>query len=135
MLAGLGIDILEVARMERELSRPDHGMRDAVFTADEVRASEREADGARYLASCFTTKEAVLKALGTGYTGGVSWREIEVTPRRGRAKVELTGRVLEVAERLGVQSVLASTSHSARHAMSSVVLETQDASRHTTGAT
>ncbi len=138
MLAGLGIDILEVARMERELLHPDRGMCDAVFTPAEVEESRREASPARYLASCFATKEALLKALGTGYAGGLSWQEVEVTPRRGRATVVLKGKVREVAESLGVRTVLASTSQSARHAMSSVVLETQEtqaASRHTTGVT
>ncbi len=130
MLAGLGIDILEVARMDRELQREGYGMRDSVFTLREVSASERTRGPGRHLASCFAAKEALLKALGTGPDDGLRWKEMELLGTVGAARSELvlSGKVREAADRAGVGKVWASISHTARLVIASVVLEAQQSS-------
>ena len=128
MVAGIGIDILDVARMERELAREGHGMRDEVFTDGEVARGARSGRPARHLAACFAAKEALFKALGTGWSQGLAWREVELAEVGPRGELVLSGRTREVAFRLGVRRAWASTSHCGELAIASVVLETGEQS-------
>jgi holo-[acyl-carrier protein] synthase len=121
MLAGIGIDIHDVARMKRELRKEDGGLRDAVFTRQEVARCNASSAPARQFAICFAVKEALLKALGTGWAGGVSWRDVEVEPRGATAAVKMSAATLAQAQQLGVKRVHATTTHDAR--MATVVLE------------
>lgn len=124
MLAGIGTDIHEVARMQRELRKEDGGLRDCVFTAGEIARCGSVRHPARSFAACFAVKEALLKALGTGWSGGISWLDIDVQSGQGTGpRVTLSGAARVVAERLGVSNVHASVSHNARFAMASVLLE------------
>jgi holo-[acyl-carrier protein] synthase len=122
-IIGHGIDLIEIDRIERMLS--DHGER---FTYRCFTESERcyaEAGGrlrAERYAARFACKEAVLKALGTGWAQGTSWQDVEV--RRdpaGRPTIALTGRCAEIAANLGIRRWHVSISHSRTHAMASVI--------------
>jgi holo-[acyl-carrier protein] synthase len=123
MLAGIGIDIHDVARMKRELRKEDGGLRDSVFTPAEVARCNAAPDPASQFSACFAVKEALLKALGTGWAGGVGWHDVEVEPRGGKAAVTMSAAALARAQQLGVTRVHASTTHDARMAMATVVLE------------
>jgi holo-[acyl-carrier protein] synthase len=123
MILGVGNDVLEVSRMKREMERPDHGFADAVFTPGELGYCRAKHDPAQHLAARFAAKEALLKALGTGYAGGLSLGEIEVARDDGGSpRLLLSGKVREAAARLGVTSTFVSLSHTRELATAVVVL-------------
>lgn len=123
MLAGIGTDIHDVGRMARELERGGDLIA-SLFTPSEIARCSRDARPAAAYACCFAVKEALLKALGTGWQAGVSWQDIEVDAAlRGPIQVSLSGGVNDAASRLGVRSIHASVSRGPRLAMAAVFLE------------
>lgn len=125
MILGLGIDIIEVPRIAAAIAR--HGSRflDKVFLPRELRWYDRKREAAiEELAGRFAAKEAVMKALGTGWRKGVQFRQIELyNEPSGKPGIRLHGRTLEVAEQLGAESIHVSISHERSHAVAVVVLE------------
>src|SRR5436190_23528547 len=77
-VVGLGLDLVEVSRIRALLEKSGDRFKERVFTDAEVRYCDACADGAMHYAARFAAKEAVAKALGTGFTSGVSWRDSEV---------------------------------------------------------
>jgi holo-[acyl-carrier protein] synthase len=122
-IVGLGIDLVEVGRIEQMLKAHGERFVDRVFTeAERGYAEEATRRRAERYAARFACKEAVLKALGSGWGGGVSWREIEVVRGvRGEPTVRLSGRCAELARRRGIVQWHTSLSHVASHAVASVV--------------
>src|SRR5947207_9659162 len=121
-IVGHGIDIVSVARIERIIA--DHGDRflERCFTPREAALCSGSKPGAERLAARFAAKEAVLKALGTGLTSGISWTEIDIERGPdGRPSVALTGCAREVAESLGINQWWISLSHTDGHAVASVI--------------
>ena len=118
-----GIDLVEIARVERLMR--DHAGRflERVFTSTEQEvARTRGRRQSEFLAGRFASKEAVLKALGTGLSDGVGWTEIEVLPDpRGAPGIILSGRTLEIASSKGLEAWLVSISHTDTHAQASVL--------------
>ncbi|MDO8617069.1 MAG: holo-ACP synthase [Dehalococcoidia bacterium] len=119
----VGVDIIEIERVERALARHGRRFLGRVYTPLEAafckgRVSE--------LAVRFAAKEAVMKALGTG-AHGVAWREIEVLPNhRGKPLVYLHGRAQKRAQRIGLEALDISLSHSREYAVAFVVGRSQD---------
>src|SRR2546426_11626949 len=119
----VGVDIIEIDRIEKALVRHGGRFLGRVYTKLEVafcrgRASE--------LAARFAAKEAVMKALGTG-ARGVAWRGIEGLPnRRGKPPGYLHGRAKERAERIGLTELHISMSHSRAYAVAFVVGRSRD---------
>ena len=107
-VSGVGIDAVEVARMQRLLERLPRAY-DRLFSGQERRYSDGHADPFPRYAARFAAKEAVGKALGIGIIGFV-WREIEVLSG-GKPQVALHGHVAQIARRLGVTRVELSLSH------------------------
>jgi holo-[acyl-carrier protein] synthase len=122
-MQAVGVDIIEIERVEQSLARFGERFLRRVYTQLEVafcrgRVSE--------LAARFAAKEAVMKALGTG-ARGVAWREIEVLPNhRGKPLVYLHGRAQERAERIGLSQIDVSLSHSREYAVAFVVGQSRD---------
>ena len=97
MIVGLGSDLLDVARVEQKL-REDSGLTQSLFTPLEIRYCEGKHHPARHYAARFAAKEALLKALGTGWRDGLSWREIEIrNDELGRPVMVLSGLALTIA--------------------------------------
>ena len=119
MIAGLGIDVVDLSRFARTIERP--GVSERLFTEAERAAAEGlSADRAiEYLAGRFAAKEALAKALGA--PGGLLWTDVSVTT--GRPQLELTGTVAARAEELGVVTSHVSITHDAGVAAAVVVLE------------
>jgi holo-[acyl-carrier protein] synthase len=108
-ILGLGVDICEIARMERALARHDT-MRDRVFTPEEVAYCDGKARPAESYAGRFAAREAVIKALG-GYRGK-NWKDISVTRHpSGAPIVALTGNAKRRADALGVTQVMITFTH------------------------
>jgi holo-[acyl-carrier protein] synthase len=114
----VGVDMIEVARIEEAMARHGERFFSRFFTEGERAAC---ADVAQRLAARFAAKEAVAKALGTGI-GDIKWVEIEVvSDARGRPLVQLHGAALALAQQMGLQVWELSLSHTASHAIAFVV--------------
>ena len=124
MVAGLGTDIIEIARIAQSIDRYGERFVQRIFTAGEIAYCQRKKSAAESFAARFAAKEAAAKALGTGISRGVSWLEIEVTREPGgRPLLALSGRAAERARELGVVRVSVSLTHTREMAMAVVVME------------
>ncbi|MGH9431915.1 MAG: holo-ACP synthase [Terriglobia bacterium] len=127
MIVGTGIDIAETDRIQRGLEK--HGGRFVrrVFTPQEVEYCDRFKNRAERYAARFAAKEAAFKALGTGWTQGVRWLDVEVVHLpSGKPELMLTGKALEVAQGLRVSRMSVSLSHADRYVVAHVVFESED---------
>lgn len=124
MIISTGIDIIEISRIEESFTRQGVRFRNRIFTANEIAYCEGIAAKFSSYAARFAAKEAAMKALGTGWAEGVSWREIEVErSEKGAPSLVLTGRALERMSELGARRAHLSLSHSGNLAIAQVVLE------------
>ena len=124
MIVGLGVDISEVDRIREAMER--HGQRflERVFTAAEIAYCNRHRNRAERFAGRFAAKEATMKALGTGWSNGVRWVDIEVTRLpSGQPTVTLHGVARQIGERLGMRRASLSITHSGNTAFAEVILE------------
>jgi len=120
---GLGIDLVETARIARALTRTA-GFEARVFTEGESAACAGRGDRVQALAARFAAKEACLKALGTGWAGGLGFRQVEVVREvSGSPAMRLHGAAAARAASLGVTRIHVSLTHQASAAAAVVVLE------------
>ena len=121
---GVGIDAVEVDRVERLLKRFKKRFLDRLFTAGEQQYCQRKAHVAQHLAARVAAKEALVKALGTGFRNGIVWNEIEVGREKGgRPCLILHGQARGWAEEAGVGRMHLSLSHTDKMAFAQVLLE------------
>lgn len=121
-IIGHGIDLIGIQRVGRLVEL--HGERFArrCFTADEWAFAARHQDRATYLAARFAAKEAIFKALGTGWSGGIRWTDAEVVRlASGQPTVRLAGKALEIAREMGITDWMLSLSHSDGLAIASAI--------------
>src|SRR5436853_5857264 len=124
MIVAIGIDIVEIARIEEVFARRGERFRNRVFTESEIAYCESRAAKMESYAARFAAKEAAMKALGTGWGDGVGWHDIEV--RRsptGVPSLQFRGRALERLNELGARRAHLSLTHSRDMAMAQVILE------------
>ena len=118
----VGVDIIEIPRVERVYARYGERFLRRVYTEREIAYCRGRAP---QLASRFAAKEATMKALGTGVRG-IRWRDVEVVRGRGQApRIELHGTARARADRLGMSDIALSLSHSKEFAVASVVGESE----------
>jgi holo-[acyl-carrier protein] synthase len=124
MIVSIGIDIIEVARIREVLLRTPR-FSERVFTrAERDYCDGRGVVAAQHYAARFAAKEAALKALQTGWRGGISWQDVEVSAREtGAPYLIFTGQVLEIYQKFGATATHLSISHTSEHAIAQVVLE------------
>jgi holo-[acyl-carrier protein] synthase len=124
VIVSIGIDIIEVGRIREVLLRTPR-FAERVFTdAERAYCDSRGAVAAQHYAARFAAKEAALKALQTGWRGGISWRDVEVASKEsGAPYLIFTGQVLEVFEKFGATATHLSISHTTQHAIAQVILE------------
>ncbi len=121
-IIGHGIDMVDIARIQSRLDSPDTNWVERVYSPDERERADRPPQDVRYYAGRFAGKEAVAKALGTGFSGEVTWREIEILRLpSGAPEVRLTGGALEAAVNLGITHWLISISYSEGLALASAI--------------
>lgn len=127
---GIGVDILEVARMERAMERTPRIL-EKVFTDEERAYCDAAPRPAESYAGRFCAREAVLKALGVGFSEGIGLKDVSVViDEKGMPKVVLAGRAAEVAEKQGVREVALSISHTHDVAVANAVAVTDEARPH-----
>ena len=124
MIVSIGIDIIEVARIREVLLRTPR-FAERVFTdAERASCASRGAVAAQHYAARFAAKEAALKALQTGWRGGIGWQDVEIASREsGAPYLIFTGQVLEVFEKFRATATHLSISHTTQHAIAQVILE------------
>ena len=107
MIVGSGVDLMEVGRFEREVSRRGDALIEELFCAGERAWCRRRRRPAEGHAMVFAAKEALVKALGTGLAGRMNWRDIELTWPDGPARpvMTLSGETAAVAARIDVRGV------------------------------
>ena len=118
----IGIDLVEVGKMERVLAR-DRAIPENVFTDVELRYSQRKRYSFQRFAARFAAKEALFKALGTGLSGDLDWRDVEVrNERSGKPVLRLSGKTATKAGDMGVVDSYLSLSHTEKYAIALVIL-------------
>jgi len=121
---GIGVDLVECARIQHSLDRFREKFLRRVFTDGEIEYSMSMKFPARHLAARFAGKEAVSKAFGTGIGKAMGWRNIDIRKKKsGEPFLVFSGPAQELATKRGVTSALISLSHTDRHAVACVVLE------------
>jgi holo-[acyl-carrier protein] synthase len=124
LIVGLGLDIAEIDRIKAAIDRHGAPFLERVFTPNEVAYCERYKNKFERYAGRFAAKEAAMKALGTGWSGGVRWRDIEVVrAASGKPSLQLAGVAHEIADRLGVKSIALTITHSGNVALAEVIFE------------
>ncbi len=124
MIVGIGVDVVEVARIGEALERHGERFEGRILTQAERETCEGRADRLQAVAARFAAKEACLKALGTGWAEGIGFLDVEVVRKRsGRPEIVLHRGAAARAEALGVRSIHVSLTHERLHAAAVVVLE------------
>lgn len=122
MIIGIGTDITEIKRI-KEAIQTNLKLADRLFTPSEIAYCRKKSNSFESFAARFAAKEAVSKALGTGFRN-YKWTEIEVVKDSlGKPSIVLTGNALKQAESLGGKSIHVSLSHSKDYAVAMVILE------------
>lgn len=123
MTVGVGLDLVQISRMERVLATWDERFVQRIFTAREARICRGRPHPAAAFALRFAAKEAFAKAIGLGMKKGIRWRDIEVFNRpSGQPGLRLYGRSLEVTRALPLANIHVSLSDEGDYAMAIVVL-------------
>jgi holo-[acyl-carrier protein] synthase len=124
MVLGLGTDLIETRRVQESIDRFGERFLERIFSKGEIAYCKRKKNAAESFAARFAAKEAGAKALGTGISHGVSWREFEVKREAsGKPSLHLSGRAAELAGAMGVKRIQLSLTHSRELAMAVVVVE------------
>ena len=130
MILGVGLDLVEVARFERDVTRHGGAFLEELFSPGEIAYCQGMRRPYPFYAARFAAREALVKALGTGREGSMSWRDAEVRKEAsGKPYLVLHGETRRVAELLGVTRVHLSLTHTEEHAGATVVLEGEETHR------
>jgi holo-[acyl-carrier protein] synthase len=124
MIVAIGIDLVEITRIEDVFARRGDRFRARVFTEGEIAYCERRASKFASYAARFAAKEAAMKALGTGWSEGVGWMDVEVVSEsNGAPALQLHRRALERMREIGGTRAHVSLTHSGNLAIAEVLLE------------
>jgi holo-[acyl-carrier protein] synthase len=124
VILGVGVDLVRIERIRQAMARWQDRFLERVFTEGELAYARRRRDPAEHLAARFAAKEAALKALGTGLSMGVRWREMEVQRARGEPpRLALSGRTAALGAARGVRTFHVSLTHDGDYAMAQVLAE------------
>ncbi len=124
MIVSIGIDIVEVYRISETISRTPRFVERVFTTGERTYCEAKGAAAPQSFAARFAAKEACLKALQTGWRGGITWHDIEIISNdNGVPSLEIQGEAKKILENLGANRVHLSMSHTTDHAIAQVVLE------------
>lgn len=123
MVYGIGIDIVKVDRIKRAILKSGQRFVGRIFTEKEISYCEKRKSMYQHYAARFAAKEAVFKAIGTGWRKGVSWNEIEVeNDSSGKPHINIYGKTKEMAEKIGGKRFLITITHSDEYAITKVIM-------------
>jgi holo-[acyl-carrier protein] synthase len=116
-IVGIGTDIVECLRIAQMIERHAELFISRVYTEHEIQYCQSRKQATQHFAGRWAAKEAILKALGTGWRRGISWRDVEVRNEpSGKPLVSLRGGARDVVDKLGIAQILVSISHCRSHA-------------------
>ncbi len=122
IILGHGIDIVDIARIERSLAEYGDRFRDRVYTPTESGYCGDSKRPGPHFAVRFAAKEATFKALGTGWRSGIAWTDVEIVNLpSGAPSLRIRGEAERIARQLGIVSWLVSLSHTDHTATASVL--------------
>jgi holo-[acyl-carrier protein] synthase len=122
MIIGIGVDLAKIERIDKA-GKNHSGFLERVFTERERDYCSKQKFAAQHYAARFAAKEAMLKAIGTGWSAGMKWTDIEVLHGEGGGPiVNIAGRVKDLLDLRGVKQILLSYSHDGDYAVAQVVL-------------
>ncbi len=123
MIAGLGIDMVEVERIEEKI-RKDNGFRELVFSENEIAYCESRTNKFEHYAARFAAKEAFFKALGTGWLNGTAFNEVEIiNDDMGKPEIVLLGETRSTISSMNFNNILVSLTHIKKMASAVVIIE------------
>lgn len=123
MILGIGIDLVEIDRIKKICDRWESHFTSRVFTEKELDYCNKKKNCYQSLAGRFAAKEAMFKALGTGWAFGMHWKEIEVVnDELGKPSIVLSGKAARFADKLGLKDSFVSLSHTKQFVMAQVIL-------------
>lgn len=121
-VVGMGTAIIECLRIAQMIERHGELFIERVYTPAEIEYCSSRKAATQHYAGRWVAKEAVLKALGTGWIRGIYWRDIEIRAvPGGRSRVALAGGARELCERQNIRDLMVSVSHCRTHATASVL--------------
>lgn len=124
MIVGLGIDIIEIEKLRAALGRHGDRLRDRIFTKTEIHYCDNRTNRFQHYAARFAAKEALFKALGTGWSKGIGWHDAEVfNLSTGQPQLLLSGKACNIATQLGATKFWVSLTHTDHYAVAEVILE------------
>jgi holo-[acyl-carrier protein] synthase len=123
VIFGIGIDLIETKRVEKMVAKGRQYL-EAIFTENEMDFCEAKANKHEHYAARYATKEAVLKAMGTGWRGGLAYSDIEIVHEEsGQPKVVVRGKVRKFFDQNKIQQTSVSLSHHKEIAIAVIILE------------
>lgn len=124
MISGIGIDVIEVKRVKEALERFGDRMLNRLFTKPEIEYCSAKKNSALHFAGRFAAKEAAFKAMGKGWGGEISWKEVEITNLpSGAPQIAFYGKALELTTSQKITGAFVSISHIDQIAAAVVILE------------
>lgn len=123
MILGLGVDLVDVRRMEAIIFRWQERFLKRIFTEKEIRYCNNKKNPAQRFATRYAAKEAFIKALFPKGAQGVSMLDIEIDQKESRPVIHLCGKVEEYAKEAGVKKIHLMVSHDGNYGIANVVLE------------
>ena len=121
MIKGIGVDIIEIARIRESVETSGEKFLERIFTPQEIAYCRSKQNMHQHLAARFAAKEAVSKALSTGWAGEFNWKDVEVmNASSGAPQITLSGKL---KERLATSAVFVSISHSESHVVAMALIE------------
>lgn len=122
MIIGIGTDLADVERIAQSIEKA--GFKEKIFSKNEIIYCESKANKAESYAARFAAKEALFKALGTGWRGGMAFNEVEVVnDELGKPSIQLIGETAKIIEKRNIKSIHVSLSHIKKTAIATVMLE------------
>jgi holo-[acyl-carrier protein] synthase len=122
MIIGIGTDIAEVARIAKSIEKSS--FKEKIFSKTEIAYCEAKINKSESFAARFAAKEAFFKAIGTGYRGGVAFKEVEIrNDKLGKPALHVLGKTAKIVAKKNIKSIHVSLSHTKEIAIATVVLE------------
>ncbi len=124
MIVGIGNDLVYAIRFKEIIEKKKEPILKRLFTEDELEYAFKKKSSHTTLAGIFAVKEALFKALGTGFTTGVSWHDVTVFhEKNGRPYILLTGKAKIISESLNIEKFHVTITHDADLSFATVILE------------
>jgi holo-[acyl-carrier protein] synthase len=123
MIIGIGLDMIEVERVKEKIQK-EQGFREMVFAAAEIEYCERKTNSYEHYAARFAAKEALFKAIGTGWTNGTSYNEVVILNNEsGKPEISFIGETANTLQHLELSKIKISLSHLKNTAAAVVAIE------------